>query len=57
MSHLSNLQAVGDTVTIVDNVEDWPAEVVQEESNEWDQHPRDMCAPVCLFLCFFVLTE
>ena len=28
------VQIVNNTVTIVDSVEDWPADVVQEESNE-----------------------
>ena len=28
-------QVVTDSVNIVDDVGDWPAEVVQEESNEW----------------------
>ena len=33
----SFLQIAGNTVSIVDSVEDWPVEVVEEESNEYAQ--------------------
>ena len=32
--NISHMQTVSDTVNIVDTVEDWPADVVEEESNE-----------------------